>query len=65
MMTLSPQERREIAAEACCDARTVGRHLRGEPLRSSCTTRIERAMRKLGIVPRATPPGPASPVATR
>jgi hypothetical protein len=65
MMTLSPQERREIAAEACCDERTVGRHVRGESLRSSCVTRIERAMRKLGIMPRAMPPGPASPVATR
>lgn len=57
MMTLTPQERREVAAEACCDERTVGRYLRTEPLRSSCTTRIERAMRKLGIVPRATRTG--------
>ena len=46
---MNPQQRREICAEACCDDRTLVRYLAGQPVRSSCAYRIERALRHLKI----------------
>lgn len=44
---LTPQQRRELAAEAECDDRTVKRWLEGLPMRPTTKTRLDRAWSQL------------------
>jgi DNA-binding LacI/PurR family transcriptional regulator len=49
IMYLDPHTRRQIAVEAKCEPRTVGRWLRGEAVRQSIAARIRAAAAQLGI----------------
>src|SRR6266851_1750416 len=51
---LTPHETRRVAVEAGCDPRTVRRYLDGEPVVSTCSDRIRRALDALGL-PSARP----------
>jgi hypothetical protein len=52
-MTLSRQQVMAIAAEACCDVRTVERIYDGKPSKKLVTERVVAAAKKLKI---AAPP---------
>jgi hypothetical protein len=59
--TLDAHELRTVAVAAACDPRSVQRVLRGEPMRSSVLSRIERAIAELqrrGKLPQLADRGP-------
>ncbi len=61
MSTLSKRrlplhQEREVAVAASVDPRTVRRVMAGEPVRIMARERVERALRKLGIVLEARSP---------
>ena len=46
---LTPQQRRELAARAMCDMRTVAGVYRSKPTKPICYERVERAAKELGF----------------
>lgn len=52
---LSPQEKREVAAEASCDPRTVDAYLAGRSQVSTVRRRIARALVALGFASTSEP----------
>ena len=48
---LDPFAIRRVAVAAVCDPRTVRDFLSGKPVRSTSRTRIETALRRLGLRP--------------
>jgi len=53
-ITLTPQQRRELAARAICDTRTVARAYAAEPTKPSCYERVRRAAVEL-VLPSPPP----------
>lgn len=47
---MDPQRRREIAALAQCDERTVRRWMQGKPMKETVRLRVEAAARKLKFI---------------
>ncbi|MGH8749677.1 MAG: hypothetical protein ACREU5_11295 [Burkholderiales bacterium] len=56
--TLTPHDRRRIAVSAGCDPSCVVRYIAGQPVRSTTSERIEKAIRNLNldeVIARAAP----------
>lgn len=49
MVRVTPQQKREIIAEADCNPRTLARWLRGLPMKDKTKSRLDDAARALGL----------------